>query len=886
MNNDNPVLRKAVRVAVGAAFIAPIVATQPSMAQVTGETYVTGTHIKRTDIEGPSPIISLDREVLEGSGFNTVADILHDLPAMGGNALNEGFTNSFAPGASGLDLRGLGGNATLVLLNGRRTSNYGFAQNITASFVDINSIPIAAVERIDILKDGASAIYGADAVAGVVNIILRKNFEGAEIGLGYGDTQDGGAEEGTFSLVAGKDFGKTNATFILDFFDRGMMYLTERDFSQTADQTANPATPEGFSFTSSFGNPGSAILLESTGDLVPDPACGVQPPSTFGPTGAPGTTGEVRGGRCRFDYSAFITAIPETRRAGFIMDLEHEFTPSMTGFLELGYQSNSTYQEAAPTPLVTASSFEFFGDYPVVPGSHPNNPYGEDVALFYRATDAGPRTQDISSDTSRFLAGLRGSASVYDWEVGLLYSQNKTDQDEENYLGGAQVQNALNNGTFNPFGGATNDPAVINSLKIDTWRKSKSELTMFDATITGPIGGWELGGGAVSFAAGYEYRDEKATDTPDPYTQANDVVASGGTSSDGSRTVNAVYGELATPFTDNIEMQWALRGEDSDVYGSHWDPKVGIRWQPTGGQLYRASVGTAYRAPSLVETNLGNTTSFVNASDTVRCDVTGADQDCGGAQYQQNFAGNPDLEPEEADFFNIGAVWQPTESVSGGIDYWYYKHDNLITNDTQAVLDNEGTNPEIVVRNPPTAQDNALGIPGEINHINDSFFNLAEQETYGLDFDAKYDAGNWDIGFLATRVLEFKRKATPDDEFEDVLGTRDGDVPYPEWKAVGFVNAEMGDWFGNIRLNYRDSYLDSTTDPDDNDVDIPSWTTVDLQVNYSGFRNQTWTVGGSNIFNEAPPFTYDEFEGYEVGIHNPRGAFWYLRFKYNMADLL
>jgi len=182
MNSENVVLRTAVRAAIGAAFIAPLVVT-PAFA-VTGVTDVTGTHIKRTDIEGPSPIVVLDRETLEGSGFATVADILKDIPYNGGNSLNEGFTNSFAPGAAGIDLRGLGQNRTLVLLNGRRVAGYGFAQNLTESFVDINSIPISAVERIDILKDGASAIYGADAVAGVVNVILRKNYQGAEIQLG------------------------------------------------------------------------------------------------------------------------------------------------------------------------------------------------------------------------------------------------------------------------------------------------------------------------------------------------------------------------------------------------------------------------------------------------------------------------------------------------------------------------------------------------------------------------------------------------------------------------------------------------------------------------------------------------------------------------------
>jgi len=673
--------------------------------------------------------------------------------------------------------------------------------------------------------------------------------------------------------VAGKTFDKTNATFVFDYFDRGMMYLADRDFSATNDFRPRG----GFNFASAFGNPGSAIRLDN-GAAVADPACGkVQPPSTFGPTGESGASGLRADGLCGFDYNKFITAIPETTRAGGILNLETEFSPTLTGFLELGYQDNQTYQEAAPTPVTS---------FPFVPAGHPNNPYGSDIVLLYRLTDAGGRTQDVSSQTGRALAGLKGTVGVHDWEVGLLWTENKTKQEEDNYMSSARIQDALINGTLNPFGGATNSASVINSLYIDTFRDSKSEMYLADAKITGPVGDIELAGGPLNYAVGLEYRKEKASDTPDEFTLNNDVEASGGTASDGQRKVSSAYVEFSMPFHDDVEVQFALRGEDSDQYGSSVDPKVAARWQAMDNLVLRASGGTAYRAPSLVETNLGGSVSFVNASDTERCQVTGADADCGASQYQQNFAGNPDLDPETAKFYNIGTAWQATDQLDFGLDYWYYDHEDLISNDVQALLDNEGLNPAYVVRRPQTAQDIALGIPGQINYINDSFFNLARQKTYGFDLDGKYDAGPWEIGAAASRVLSFKRQANDDAELEELIGTRSGDVGYPKWKAVAWFAAEYGNWFGNIRMNYRDSYEDSTDTPEGEPHTIDSWTTFDAQINYTGFKNLTLTFGGSNITNEDPPWTMDEIEGYEVGVANPRGAFWYGRLKYNLSDLL
>jgi len=879
MKNENQTLRRAVHLALGAAVMAPLVADQGVAYAASGTIETVGSRIGRSSIEGPNPVVLIERADIERTGLNTVADVLKRMPINGGNSLDETFTNSFAPGAASIDLRGLGRNRTLVLLNGRRVANYGFAQNITEGFVDVNSIPLAAVERIEVLKDGASAIYGADAVAGVVNIVMRKNYEGVEVNAGYGDSQDGGAAETNLSMVAGKNFGKATATFVLDYFHRDDLLLADRKFSESADH-GRTRNGDGFNFNSSYGNPGSA--LGSFG-FQPDPACGSQPPSTFGPTGLPGTYGQVRGGRCRFDYNVFITAIPEVERLGSYLQSEIQLSPTTTGWIELGYQDNDNKAQAAPTPVTST---------PIVAANNPYNPFGEDVYWFYRLTDAGPRKSDVKSKTYRFLGGLKGSAGQYDWETAYLYTKNKTTDYQKNYLSSAAIAAGINDYSLIPFGGVTQSPAAINKLYINTDRKSESELWLVDGKITGPAWGWKMPGGPVNFALGAEFRHEKGTDTPDIYTLNNDVEASGGTASQGERDVKSVYGELQLPVTENLEVLAALRYEDSssksDTFTSKGnfsstDPKVSFRYMVNDALSFRGSWGTAFRAPSLVEQFLGNTVSFVNATDTVRCNVTGSDQDCGTSQYQETFGGNPDLKPEEAESWNLGMVMQFTPKLSGTVDWWRIDHKDLISSDVQNLLDTKGNDPAYVQRRPATPADMAAGIPGEITNINDAFFNLSKQKVSGLDVDVRYDSDTWYYGVAATRWLKFDRASLSTDPLESVLGTRAGDVSYPEWRANAWVGRRWTDWEGEVGFRWESQVLDSTTDPQGNDHFIDALKVFDAQLSYTGFKNMKITVGCDNCSNEDPPFSYDEIEGFEVGRANPRGAFWYGRVSFDLG---
>ncbi len=825
---------------------------------------VTGYRIKRTDAEGPSHVLKLGREAIEKSGASTLPELLTQLP--GATVASESFALTDTPGAASINLRGLGPNRTLVLVNGRRVASNATSSNVIESFVDLNSIPLAAVERIEVLKDGASAIYGADAVAGVVNIILRTDYEGATVSVGYGQTGEGDTNESTVSILAGKKYNKTHITAAFDYFTRDELMLADRDFSKSANHTSRG----GISYSSAFGNPGSAFLLSSN-SFAADPACGtVQPPSTFGANGLPGTTGEIAFGfACGFDTNPFITAIPETDRYGINLTMNHELNSSLDAFAEFGYQNSISSHRVPATPV--GADFDM-----LVPSTHPTNPYGDNVLLLYRITDAGPRIFEADSDNTRLVLGLKGSTTEYDWDASVLYSSNEIFQDIKNQISVSAMQTALANGTFDPFGGASNAASVVDGLKINTFRDSKSSLLTADLNVTGPAGEWEMDGGQVYVAAGVQLRHEALKDRYDPATLAGDVEAAGGTSSDGDRDVISAYIEYSLPVNDDLEMQAALRTEHYDTYGHTLDPKLGLRYQFNEQWMFRASAGTAFRAPSLVENFIGATTSFDFLTDTERCNLTGAPADCGASQYQVVSTGNRNLEPETASFFNLGTAVQITDDLTITVDYWKINHRNIIADNKQFILDTDGLNPALVQRGAPQF----AGDPGAISQINASYANFAKQRIRGIDLDLKYEDSRWYAGTFASYLIEFERKSTADGPFVDYDGNRIGDVAYPHMKMQVYGGITRETWNGQLTMNHRRAIKDSSDAVGVRDInDI---TTVDLQVSYTGVKNMTFTLGGINIFDKQPPFTVDEVSGYEWGTVDPRGAFWYLRMKYEM----
>ncbi len=845
MSKQYKLLRLSVYVLYGlvasALITSPLLAAEDAVKLEKVE--VTGSHIKRVDIEGPQPVLVIDREAIERSGATTVAEVLRRMPSNSGPSFDEKFTNSFAPGSAGLSLRGLGQNTALVLINGRRTANYGFSQNITSSFVDLNSIPLGSIERIEILKDGASAIYGSDAIAGVVNIIMRKDMEGSEALLSYSQTSEGDGETTRFSVASGVTNANSNLTLILDYFEREPIWLRDRKFSADADHTDQVAG-DGYNFQSSA--PPIANVI--------DPNTGFIPPVN------------------RFNYNSYISMVPETNRLGLTALYNHELTTDINFFTELSVAQIKTHQEAAPTPL--------FGDNEgvLIAATNPFNTHGVDVFTRWRMVEAGSRINDIEVASTRGLFGLEGTAGIWDWKSGITLSRSAVNNHAKNYINRQALIQAIEDQTINPFGDdpATNTPDVMDSIKATTTRRATSNLRAFDIGASREI--FEMPAGGVGMALGFEYREEDVEDTPSKLVENGQIVGSGGTGSKGARDLKSGYIEFQVPILEQLEAQLAVRTERYSDFGSTTNPKIALRYQPNSIFMLRGSYGTGFRAPSLPELHLGKSVSYPFLSDTERCVITGADADCGQSQYKTVFSGNPDLEPEESKNLYIGFVVEPLDGFTAGLDYWKFEHTDIIDSSTQNLLNTDGLNGALVERL-PTELD---GTPGQIIQIHDGFRNLAEQKTDGFDIDLKYEHTLGEIGdmsyqLVGTFVRKFDRAALPGESLDEFIGE------YQRPKRRLNANIEWdGETMGaSLYANYVSSYNQYYTDHNDKQGKVDSFLTFDAQYRYTGFNNTTLSFGVDNILDEDPPFSNSETEGYDFATHDPRGRMFYGKIKYS-----
>lgn len=860
------------------------VPTQQQQPQTLERIEVTGSNIRRTDVEGPQPVVTITREAIERSGRTTLSELIQQLPVASGGTFTEAQNagNSFAPGTAGVSLRGLGANTVLVLLNGRRVAGYGFAQNITEAFVDLNSIPLSAIERIDILKDGASAIYGSDAIAGVINIILRRDYRGVEVGGLLGTTKDGGGDEYRANVIGGwgnlaRD--RFNVLATIDYFKREELKATDRDFSRSSNQ----ALRGGFDQRSPTGNPGTWVIPG-------------QPRQRF--AGCPPELQGSSGGQpaCLYEFSPFLALLPETERIGIFTRGIFDFTPNFGAFAEVGYTRNETFNPAAATPLAVP-----------VPAANPSNPFGVPVTAIYRTVDIGGRNSDIESDNLRVLGGLRGTFGTWDWETAANYSKNEVTNTGRNFVVQSRFNQAVAGtlpgfeGTFyNLTNNAANSPALLEALRYTQTRQGEGELRSVDAKLSGQL--FQLPGGTAAMAVGAEYREEEIADVPDPFIQQGLIAGSGGTSARGERDNRSAYLEFSLPFIRNLETQLAVRYDDYSDFGSQITPKVALSFRPAQGLLLRGGYGQGFRAPSLVELFLGDSRSFPNFVDTPRCNAYRAAfgvtdprsvSVCSTAQRLSTFGGNPQLDAEESENIFAGFVFDVTPNFSLSADYYNIFHENIVISPTLAfTLANAGQFPPgTISRVPQNANDIAAGAPGALTGttsdapdtpaVRRTFINATEQKTWGYDLEARYRFditrfGRFTLGAFATYVGSLRVQLNPGQPLVELVDSYE----YPRWRGNTSLLWETGPWATTLQANYRHSFDQGFDPPPGGPSRVDRFTTWDLNLTYTGIRNTTLAVGGTNIFNQDPPFSNVPNTGYSEGIDNPRGAFYYVRARY------
>ena len=809
---------------------------------------VTGSRIKRTDIEGPSPIQSISKEDIANMGFDNLQQLLERMPANGAGAFSTrgNSQDSTANGGASISLRGLGPDATLVLINGRRVAASAFAEGITNSFVDINNIPVSAIERIDILKDGASAIYGSDAIAGVVNIVLRKDIEGIEVNLGLGNATGTDYGEKTASIVWGIKSEKGSASIILDYFNNDTLAASELGRWGTADQSPYG----GNDYRSSRGFPGYFIV---DGVQTVDPAC---PPDR-----------NINGEVCVFDYGPYNLTIPQSERVGAIGQFDYDFNDDLSAFLEFSVQHNTSEAGGAPTPLDEKAGL-------TVPGTHPDNPWGQDIDIGrYRTVDAGARRWDIESDSLRLVVGLRGMTDDWDWEVSAQKGRSKSTQTGDRTQGWVRtdyLQAEIDAGNYNPFGGTYNSQDVIDRITTSLVRQGVSNLTSFDANISGQA--FTLAGRDIMMAAGAEYREEDVSDVPDEQFRRGLIFGTEAVSAQAERDQYAVYVEFSIPLTDNFELQLAGRYDHYSDFGSTTNPKVAFQWGMTEDLTARASWSTGFRAPSLAQIGLGPSEESSFFIDKYRCEADNLD--CGATDYNTVFSGNPDLEAEESETWNVGMIWAPSQHFDLGFDIFSIVQDNKIDKlELSNIYDDHCNDQDSSVCErlaPPLGQN-----LGPIDVIHSSFVNLGSQEVQGMDVSAHYKLelesyGDIKFGLEWSYMHNFEKEI--DGESVDYTGGYE----YPENRWLATTNWMRDDFAANVNLSYIGEFDDF-----DKTRSVESQLLVDMSGSYRFSEMFKLSVGVNNVFDEEPPFAIGDGDadlyGYAMAVHNPLGRYIYTK---------
>jgi len=874
MNRKNPFRLSSIAIACSLMYTGVSFSAENVEEDDDDENKITviGSHIKRTGMEGPSPVVTLSAEDIASSGVTDIIGLFAKLPIAGqGTFSTQGnSSDDTANGGSSISLRGLGADSTLILVNGRRVSVSPFAKGIDTAFVDVNNIPIAAIARIEVLKDGASATYGSDAVAGVINIVLKDDFEGVEVSVKTGTTADGGGSENNVSIVWGSVSKKSSHTFIMDYFDREEILYADRYYSSSNNQPAlRPNDPDAIDFRSSSGFPGTIALASNPSNRMPD---------TFGNDVC--AAEDIVGDLCRYDYGPHMSMVPSTRRFSYNYMGKYQVSTDVEIFTELNGQNARTITKGAASPS--------FNDL-FMSADNPNHPFAtdpaheffqQDLTMRRRLVDIGNRQKNTDSNYYRAVVGATGTVlEEWDWNLAASYIRSHSiEMGVDGFPNIRRVQEAIDSGLWNPFEPSSNSQEALDYIETNTTRVGKSTNRSIDGTMSGPL--MSMGSGDLMVAVGFEYREESISDNPDDQFLRGDIFGTESTQANGSRDNTAVFIEFAIPLTDNFELQLAARHEDYSDFGTTTDPKVAFRWAPLETLVIRGSYGTAFRAPSLHQLGLGPTDESPNLIDHVRCNAVGnINNACVPQEYTAVFQGNPDLGPEESVSYNFGVIYEISDALSLSVDYYSYALENVIDSDTQFVFTNFGDDPSVVIRLPGILPND----PGEVVEVHDSFQNIGDLNTSGLDFDIKYDLdtdmGKFKFAFLLNMVLEFE-ELRPDGNGGQRVKIKEGEFEQPEMRwtlSSGWSQANLS---ANFSVNFIDEFK-GDADSGFGDKTIDSMTTVDASFNYTGIENTTLTVGATNLFNEDPPYSHHDFFGYVNTVHSGQGRFTYVSASYH-----
>ncbi|WP_340679426.1 TonB-dependent receptor [Paraglaciecola sp.] len=847
---------------------------------------VTGSFVRRSEnFESPSPLAVIDAVSIDSIGAKNISDITQTLTINTGAQNNpDAFTQNATAGTSNINLRGLGVASTLILLNNKRQVVNAQPNNEGLNFVDTSSlVPMIAIGRMEVVKDGASALYGSDAVAGVVNFITKRNYDGAKITVDYQDGAHGDNKEYVIQGLWGATGDDSSVLAAISYTNRSPLFISDRRLSRPQDDTSALGSPGAF-FVPAFGN-----------IPIADPGCEANG-GTLDRKAPSGTIPGLEVGLCGFDFGPYYSYVPDETRVNAYVKADYNLTSDIIWTTELSFARNRAERGGAPSfPILTS---------PVVPANHPNNFLGVPMAFFGRAEGNGFEgdAANTESDTFRFSTMLQGELNHGFWEISyttgvndFLFKVSDVLNTEFNLalngLGGSNC-NPLT-GTpgvgsceyFNPFSSsystAPNSQYVVDSFTGEEMIDSKAEMQVAEAFASFDV--FDLDGGAAGLAIGMQYREEKLSQDYDALAnQDSFTFVIGNPDFDGKLDVWALFGELALPVTSELDIQIAVRYEDyGSSIGDTIDPKLALSWRATEDFSIRASISTSFRAPTVFLRN-GGATSLQQLTDPIQK---------ANAFAAVRTAGNENLKPEESTAYNIGFSFEPIDDWSIEVDYWNFEFTDLIIQENaQAVLNANPQDPTRIIR----AGD---PLTGPLLQVNNTYVNASSLETSGLDFVTSYkirtDMGDFTPSLNATYITKYDL-VDPQAGKVEGAGRRNFTnigVSSPELRANLGLNWQNGSHSANLFVRYISSYDDDQNCSDgtlsvagcsDGFKEIDSHVTFDAQynVNLGDFMetdtSYVLTFGGINLTDENPPQVFTN-SGFDSKVHDPRGRQLYAR---------
>lgn len=806
---------------------------------------VTGSLIRSSDKVGNTEVQTVTAKDIEQSGYTNVADFLRGISANSGSSWSQSTASTTAPGGAGIALRGLSEKYTLVLVDGQRVANYANAVNFTDTFFDVNTIPLNMIDRIEVVKTGAVSQYGSDAIAGVVNIITKKNFEGLQIDGQLGKAQHPGDGQGNFSVLGG--FGnlasdKFNITGAASWYRDSGSSLADRD------ATSNQAFPNG------DGGPTPPLRYQQSawgaaGSQVPLVPC------------PPGQSTARTGNTCVADTASNTSLLPATTRLNAKLRGTVQVNDNTQAYIDLWASRNETVQNGGFSTLTSSSNVFNPATNSIsqlnrlVPASNPYNPFGVATPLSYVFPGATVGNDTVSTYW-KASTGVNGSFSIpkfgdWDWKLDAGHSQSTVSTENFNALNVAGVEGILNGG-YN-FSNPSATPNGLNGVFQNDYQQSISKLDVVSAT-TSTSNLFTLPTGNVGLGLGTEFRHESSIINPRTYSDLGIVSPAQVQTVAGSRNVAAVFYQVEIPIIHALTFTQSGRYDHYSDFGGAFSPSFALRYQPIQAFTGFLSYSRGFRAPTLVENSQASYIGHQTLNDPY------APGGAANVFTTELTNGNRNLQPEHTKNYNLGFQLSPDSTTDIGAAFYKVRIDGVIgTADPQAELN--ANDPSVVVRNPD----------GSVSYINQPFVNLGALDTDGFDFNWRKTMGtpfgNFTLSGDWEYVWHFKLH-TPGSAPQDFAGNNLAyDQPFgatnPRWKGNTDLSWDYHRFLTTLTWQYTGPYQNAVANQngDPGSQAVGSYSQFNLFTSYRGFKNWTIYGGISNLFDKKPPFDIVWTEG-------------------------